>query len=135
VVGGSGTPREGALSAEAQSLSAALARWRRDGNAEAALALLDVHERRFTRGALGVEAKVARAEILLALVRRDQALVVLDSLALAGLPRARELETIRGELRAQHGRCQEARADLAPVSVGGNDDLSRRAARAMATCP
>jgi len=128
-------PVENALSAEARSLSAALARWRRDGNAQAALALLVAHERRFTHGALSVESKVARAEILLALARRDQALVVLDSLALAGLPRARELETIRGELRAQHGRCQDARADLARVSAGVDDELSKRAARAMAGCP
>ncbi len=127
---------EGALSIEARSLAAALARWRRDGNAEAALALLSAHERRFAGGALSVEAKVARAEILLALERRDQALVVLDSLSLARLPRARELGTIRGELRARAGRCQEARTDLARVLVGGGgDDLGKRAARAMASCP
>ena len=84
-------PVESALSAEARSLADALARWRRDGQAEAAL---------------------------------------------AGLPRARELETLRGELRAHAGRCRDARADLSPVlASGGTDDLSRRAARALATCP
>lgn len=129
------TLREGALSSEARSLSAALVRWRRDGNAPAALALLVAHEKRFAHGALAVESKVARAEILLALAQRDQALVVLDALGLASLPRARELETIRGELRAQRGRCQEARADLARVVAGADDDLSKRATRAMATCP
>jgi hypothetical protein len=129
-------PSEGPLSAEARSLSDALARWRRDGNAEAALVLLGAHERRFPNGSFSVECKVARAEILLALNRRAQALVVLDSLSLGGLPRARELQTIRGELRVQAGRCQDARADLARVLVGGgDDDSSRRAARAMASCP
>jgi hypothetical protein len=117
-------------------LANALARWRRDGQGEAALALLIAHERRFPRGGLSIESRIARAEILLALDRRNQALAVFDSLTLTNLPRARELETLRGELRAQDGRCQEARADLARVLAGGGaDDLSRRAARAMASCP
>jgi hypothetical protein len=127
---------EGALSVEARSLADALARWRRDGNAEAALALLATHERRFPSGALWVESRVARAEILLALARREQALAALDSLGLANLPRARELQTLRGELRAQTGRCQDARADLSRVlSSTATDDLGKRAARALATCP
>jgi hypothetical protein len=79
---------------------------------------------------------VARAEILLTLGRRDQALSVLDRLALAGLPRARELKTLRGTLRAQAGRCREARVDLSAVmAITPADDLSKRAARALATCP
>jgi hypothetical protein len=129
-------PPEGALSVEARSLADALARWRRDGKAEQALALLAEHDRRFPRGALGIEAKVARAEILLGLSRKPQALAVLDSLTLASLPRARELETLRGELRAQAGRCTEARADLARVlSITQGDELGRRASRALSTCP
>jgi hypothetical protein len=127
---------EGALSAEARFLSDALARWRRDGNAEAALALLRAHESRFPHGALLVESKVARAEILLTLGRRDQALSVLDSLSLASLPRARELQTLRGELRARVGRCREARLDLSPVLLDLADDLGKRASLALANhCP
>jgi hypothetical protein len=133
---GASAPAEGALSVEARSLADALLRWRRDGQAEAALALLTAHERRFPQGALSVEARVARAEILLALARKDQALAVLDSLALTSLPRARELATLRGELRVQAGRCEDARADLARVlSRTASDDLGKRAARALATCP
>lgn len=129
-------PAEGALSVEARSLADALARWRHDGKAEAALALLTVHERRYPQGALSVEARVARAEILLALSRKEQALAVLDSLTLTSLPRARELATLRGELRAQAGRCQDARADLARVlSNTATDDLGKRASRALAVCP
>lgn len=129
-------PVEGALSVEARSLADALARWRRDGDAQAALALLAAHDRRFPHGALGVESKVARAEILLALERRGQALAVLDALVLQGLPRARELATLRGELRAQAGRCREARADLRGVLKDrAGDDLGRRASLALATCP
>jgi hypothetical protein len=127
---------EGALSVEARSLAAALARWRHDGKAEAALALLTAHQRRYPHGALSVEARVARAEILLALSRKEQALAVLDSLTLANLPRARELATLRGELRARAGRCQDARADLARVlSSTANDGLGKRASRALAACP
>jgi hypothetical protein len=129
-------PPEGALSVEARSLADALSRWRRDGKAEEALALLGAHDRRFPHRALWVESRVARAEILLALARREQALSVLDSLTLKNLPRARELQTLRGELRAVAGRCQDARTDLSPVlSITANDDLSRRAARALAACP
>jgi hypothetical protein len=128
--------RRGQLSAEARSLSDALARWRRHGDAESALALLAAHDRRFADGALAVEAKVARAEILLAVGRRAPALAVLDSLSLAGLPRARELATLRGELRAEAGRCPEARADLGPVlEATAQDDLGRRAVNALGRCP
>jgi hypothetical protein len=129
-------PTEGPLSVEARSLANALARWRRDGKAEAALALLGVHQRNFPHGALWVESQVARAEILLVLGRSGQALAVLDSLALANLPRARELQTLRGELRAHAGRCQEARSDLGRVVSGqGSDDLGKRANRALLACP
>lgn len=130
-----GEDRREQLSAEARSLADALARWRRDGDGEAALALLDAHDRRFVAGVLSVEAKVARAEILLAVGRRARGLAVLDSLDLAGLPRARELATLRGELRAEAGRCAEARADLGGVlGDTANDDLRRRAGAALARC-
>lgn len=129
-------PSEGALSIEARSLAEALARWRLDGQAEAALMLLGAHERRFPHGALAVESKVARAEILLAMSRREQALLVLDSLDLASLPRARELQTLRGELRVEAGRCQEARGDLSLVlPASAADSLGKRASLALAKCP
>jgi hypothetical protein len=129
-------PTEGALSVEARSLADVLARWRRGGDAEAALALLSAHDRRFPHGALWIESRVARAEILLGLSRKAQALAVLDSLTLTSLPRARELETVRGELRAQAGRCREARSDLLQVMARSkSDELGQRAARALATCP
>jgi len=130
------TPHENGLSAEAQSLAKALARWRRDNDAEGALALLDSHQDRFEHGAFAVESNVARAEILLALGRRSQALEVLDSLNLEQLPLARELQTIRGELRGEFGRCQESREDLSRVVLKTNvDELGQRAIRAIAKCP
>lgn len=124
------------LGVEARSLADALERWRRDGNGEAALTLLAGHERRYPRGALWVETRVARAEILLSLSRNPEALAALDSLSLANLPRARELSTLRGELRAQAGRCAEARVDLARVlSSTETDELGKRARRALSSCP
>ena len=129
-------PGQGGASSEARSLSEALASWRRNDDAEGALALLEAHESRFAHGAFAVEAKVARAEILLSLGRRPQALLVLDSLSLAALPRARELQTVRGELRSQAGRCQEAREDLSRVlTENGSDELGQRASRAFTKCP
>lgn len=125
-----------ALSNEARSLADALTRWRRHDQAEDALAMLAEHDRRFPRGALAIESRVARAEILLTLGRKAEALTVLDRLSLAGLPRARELHTLRGELRAQMGRCPEARLDLSTViNATAGDDFGRRAARALANCP
>jgi len=130
------TLHENGMSAEAQSLAEALARWRRDNDAEGALALLASHQHRFEHGAFAVESNVARAEILLALGRGSQALVVLDSLNLAQLPRARELQTIRGELRGQLGRCQESREDLSLVVLTTSvDELGQRAIRAIVKCP
>lgn len=130
------TAQPSAAGAEARSLSEVLERWRRQGRAEAALTLLDEHDRRFPRGLLHVESRVARAEILLALGRTLPALGVLDGLSLSGLPRARELETLRGDLRAQAGRCGDARVDLnAVLARGREDELGRRAARALRFCP
>jgi hypothetical protein len=134
------TLHENGLSAEAHSLAEALARWRRDNDAEGALALIASHQDRFVHGAFAVESNVARAEILLALGRRSQALVVLDSLNLAQLPRERErereLQTIRGELRGQMGRCQESREALSHVVLTTSvDELGQRAIRAIAKCP
>lgn len=123
-------------SGEARSLAEALSRWRRGGDAEAALGLLGVHDRRYPHGSFAVESKVARAEILLAIGRRDEALTVLDSLSLTGLPRGRELRLIRGELRVRAGRCRDGRADLSDVLAGTTgDELARRASLALAACP
>ncbi len=77
-----------------------------------------------------------RTEILLASGRDADALALLDPLALAGLPRARELRTVRGELRIKLGRCADGKADLQAVLVAGTaDPLAQRARRAIASCP
>jgi hypothetical protein len=124
------------ISAESRSFSAAVARWHRDHDAEAALAALDVHERRFPRGQMHLEARLLRAEIFLQQGREREALTLLDGVSLPGLPRGRELQTVRGELRIKHGRCAEGRSDLEHVLAKARADaLGRRAARAILLCP
>lgn len=125
-----------AILIESQSLSAAVGKWHRDHDARAALDLLDGHERRFPGGQLEVEAAMLRAEILLREGQEREALRLLDSVSLAGLPRARELQTVRGELRLKYGRCPEGRRDLEAVRAeDAVDDLGRRATRALRACP
>jgi predicted negative regulator of RcsB-dependent stress response len=122
--------------AESQSFSKALAQWHRDHDATAALAALEAHKRLFSGGQMQLEARLLRAEILLQQGREPEGLALLDSLQLPGLPRGRELQTVRGELRIKYGRCAEARRDLDYVLAKGTTDaLARRAARAISLCP
>lgn len=121
---------------ETQSFSVALGKWHRDHDGRAALELLDGHEHRFPAGQLKVEAVLLRAEILLDEGRDREALRLLDSVSLRDLPRARELQTVRGELRMKFGRCPEGRRDLEPVRAqDATDDFGRRATRAFRACP
>jgi hypothetical protein len=122
--------------AESRSLSAAVGRWHLDHDAKAALAALDAHQRRFPSGRLSLESTLLRAEILLQLGREREALVLLDGVSLGGLPRGRELQTVRGELRIKHGRCADGRRDLDDVlAKDASDGFGRRATRAISLCP
>ena len=63
-------------------------------------------------------------------------LQLLDSVPLAGVPRARELLTVRGELRIKFGLCQEGRRDLdAVLAKDTTDGFAARASRAIRLCP
>ena len=127
---------EDPISAESRSFSAALAQWHRDHNASAALAALDLHARRFPHGQIRLEAKLLRAEILLQQGREREALGLLDNVSLSGLPRGRELQTVRGELRVKYHRCADGRRDLEHVLAKDRTDaLGRRAGRAISLCP
>jgi len=122
--------------AESQSFAAALERWHRDHDGRGALAALDAHERRFPAGRLLVEARVLRAEILLSGGSEREGLMILDRMNLAGAPRARELLTVRGELRIKLGRCADGRVDLEEVlRKGATDSFARRAVQALEHCP
>lgn len=80
-------------------------------------------------------ARLLRAEILLQLGREREGLGLLDGVSLSGIPRGRELATVRGELRIKYGRCAEGRRDLdAVLAKDATDELGRRAARAISLC-
>jgi hypothetical protein len=129
-------PPEDPIAAENRSFMAALARWHRDHKAADALAMLELHEQRFPHGQMRLEARLLRAEILLQQAREREALALLDGVTLTGLPRGRELLTVRGELRIKHGRCADGRSDLGDVlAKGSTDSLGRRAAAAILLCP
>jgi len=122
--------------AESRSFASALELWHRDHDAAAALKALDAHERRFPSGQILLEARLLRTEILLASGRDADALALLDPLSLAGLPRARELRTVRGELRIKLGRCSDGKADLqAVLATSPADPLAQRARHGIAACP
>jgi hypothetical protein len=129
-------PPEDPIAMENRSFMAVLARWHRDHDAPGALTMLELHEHRFPHGQMRLEARLLRAEILLQQGREREGLALLDGVALTGLPRGRELETVRGELRIKVGRCAEGRRDLAEVlAKGSTDALGRRAAAAILLCP
>jgi tetratricopeptide (TPR) repeat protein len=102
-------------------------------DAQAALALLDEHARRFSAGVLRSEAGVLRTEALLRLGRNDQALALLDAMPLLDLPNRTEHLVVRGELRAAHGRWREALGDFdaallgQPAVVGTRSEVHQRA--------
>ena len=121
---------------ERQSFAAVLGAWHRTRAARPTLTLLDTHEQHYPNGDMRIEARVLRSVIYLAEGRDRDALSVLDSLSLAGIPRGRELQVVRGELRIKFGRCSEGKRDFDDVLAKGvADPLAQRAAQAIARCP
>jgi hypothetical protein len=127
---------EDPIVAESHSFASVIEPWHRTHNPSAALALLDAHEQRYPHGHMRPETRVLRAEIYLAQGRESEALAVLDLISLAGLPRGRELQVVRGELRIKAGRCPDGKRDLGDVlEKGVADALAERAVRAIHHCP
>jgi hypothetical protein len=127
---------ENPIVAESRSFASVLEPWHRTRNPGTALALLDAHERRYPSGHMRLESHILRAEIYLAQGREDEVLKVLDALALSGIPRGRELQTVRGELRIKAGRCADGKRDLGEVlEKSMSDALGKRAAQSFAHCP
>ena len=83
-----------------------------------ALAALDNYRVRFPSGALAPEASMLRAEALLQIGRKRDALAELDGLSLVQMPNSDEPHVLRGELRAAVGRWREALADFDVVLRG-----------------
>jgi hypothetical protein len=124
-----------ALAAEARLLGAAVRALRQEDNPAKALALLDDFSARFPRGSLGAEATLARIDSLGRLGRDRERLEVLDRLGFSGMPHARELRVLRGELRLRAGRVQAAADDFEiALGEGGADQLGERALYGRASC-
>ncbi len=124
---------ENPLVAEGKSFAAVLSLWHQAADGPAALAALSAHEHRFPAGQMTLEARLLRAEILLAGHREAEALAILDKVSLGNVPRGRELRTVRGELRVKAGRCADGRADLDAIARG-SDALAVRAQNALNYC-
>jgi tetratricopeptide (TPR) repeat protein len=121
--------------AEAALLARAFRKLRADGNATAALAALDEHDRKFPGGWLHDEATLARAEALLTLGRQAEALALLELVNGAGGTLTRPVRLARGELLAKTGRCERAIEDFSDVLLTAEQDaIVERALAGRATC-
>jgi hypothetical protein len=129
----SSPPPTSALAVESASFQRAVRALRHDKDPKAALRAVDSYLAAWPSGLFHAEAMVARVEALLALGRRAEARNALDRLAPSSLPRGRELSVIRGELRAEAGRCNDADRDFA-VALDGTDELAERALVGRANC-
>jgi hypothetical protein len=123
-----------ALANETALLGVALARLRQQRDARGALAALDAYDARVPQGALRREADAARVDALLLLRRRDEALALLQTLALQTRGRDQELRVVRGELQAATS-CERAVADFDGVLAAAPPPaLAERALHGRATC-
>jgi hypothetical protein len=116
---------------DALLLGEAIRLLRVEGNPRAALAKLDRAGPALAKGAFAPELTVLRIEALLALGRRDSALLALDQLSMGHVPRANEWLVVRAELRGEAGRWRAAGQDFDRVLASGVDalgpDLGERA--------
>ena len=120
---------------EATALSAAFRELRTAGDARAGLRLLDDYDRRFPAGTLRGEARIARAEALIALGRRREALPWLEGIEASGTTPTRDLRITRAELLAEAGRCPEALGDFDVVLTSiSRDGAMGRALYGRASC-
>jgi hypothetical protein len=128
-----GTQPAPEIAQEARLLGRALQSLHHDHDPRAALAALDDHAARFPSSVFGPEADITRVDALLALDRRQSALVVLDRLQIPDTTRGRELVVVRAELRVGAKRYAEAIADFTRTLAGG-DALSERALHGRIAC-
>jgi tetratricopeptide (TPR) repeat protein len=106
---------------EQDLLRTALARLRIERDPAGSLDALDEQAERFPGGALAPEALALRAEALVQLGLRREALRVLDDPLLAVMPGAEARRALHGELLAALGRWREARRDFDRVIAAGSD--------------
>lgn len=126
---------EDPLLAESKLLARAVTQLRDEHDAVGALATLDDHARRFSKGLLVREVQLARVETLVAAGQRAGALSLLESMDLASAPRGEELRVLEGELLAESGRCEEAVVQF-DKALGASlvKEARERALRGKARC-
>ena len=117
---------------EAAVIARAFRTLRRENDPAGALRLLDSRAADLRGGALESEAKVARIEALLSLGRREEALRTLETLTEDRGQKSWERTVLRGELRAEIGRCPQALVDFDTVEVATRGSSSRNDLRARA---
>jgi hypothetical protein len=128
-------PAASAAAPETAALEAVVTELRRQADPRGALRLLDQAKARFPRGGLQTEWATLRAEALLELGDKQEALRVLDSLPTGAAAFNRRLLVARGELRADQNRCAEAITDFQRIlSPEPHDDEDARALRGRAVC-
>jgi len=128
-------PVAAAAATETAALEAAVTALRRHADPRGALRLLAAAEARFPRADLKTEWATLRAEALLDLGDKPQALRVLDLLPAGSPAFNRRLHVARGELRADQNRCAEAIADFeSALAAVPRDDEDERALRGRAVC-
>jgi hypothetical protein len=116
--------------AEVTQMRDALKKLRADRDPTAALPLLDDYDRRFPAGLLHDEVSAMRIEALMALDRTGDALEKVEALPNSLVARWPRLRIVRGELRANHGRCADAMADFAALLFRPSGDEIRGRAEA-----
>jgi hypothetical protein len=124
-----------APTSEASALGDAFRQLRSQRDATAALRSLDLYDRRFPGGLLRGEARIARAEALIALDRRSDALSLLRAIPEDDGGLTRNVRITRGELQAETGRCAEAVVDFNRLLASTDrDGAGARALFARASC-
>lgn len=106
------TPASTAAPNPQDLLGQAMRSLRHQHDPAAALDILTRHAALFPRSPLGGERNLLEVEALLALGRYPEALLRLDGMDLGKVPRSAERLVVRGELRAQAHRWNQAAADF-----------------------
>jgi hypothetical protein len=129
---GAATAARTSLSDETALLTAAVSALRGRHDAPGALEIVSQYRARFPEGVLARELTLVCAEAHRVLGHSAEALAELDALGTDA--RGGELIVLRAELRAELGRCNEAKAGLSSAPALGAA-LEARAARVKASCP
>lgn len=118
-----GANAEAQASVGAELIASAFRDLRSRGDASAALRSLDDYDRRFPKGVLRSESRVARVEALLTLDRRKEALRLLET-AEGGSALTRDVRVTRGELLVESDRCAGALRDFDSVLAARDSDAA-----------